>query len=61
MAVALSRDERHLFVADYSNHTIRCIDLVSRTVRTLLRAGTQVLANAVVRPFIVSMRGYVCV
>ena len=47
MAVALSADDRLLFIADYLNHTVRCLDLASRTVHTLRRPGDQGVVNVV--------------
>lgn len=43
--VALSPDERTLYVADYLNHAIRAIDLGTKQVRTLAGNGSAGLAN----------------
>jgi DNA-binding beta-propeller fold protein YncE len=43
--VALSPDERTLYVADYLNHAIRAIDLAGRQVTTLAGNGTAGFAN----------------
>src|SRR5262245_3637561 len=45
--VALSPDERTLYVADYLNHAIRAIDLAARQVTTLAGNGTAGFANGV--------------
>ena len=47
MAVALSSDGKQLYIADYSNHTIRCLDILARTVHTLQRPGDQGVVNVV--------------
>src|SRR5262245_12944281 len=43
--VALSPDEKTLYVADYLNHAIRAIDLAARQVTTLAGNGTAGFAN----------------
>jgi streptogramin lyase len=43
--VALSPDEKTLYVADYLNHAIRAIDLAGRQVTTLAGNGTAGFAN----------------
>jgi DNA-binding beta-propeller fold protein YncE len=45
--VALSPDEKTLYVADYLNHAIRAIDLASKQVTTLAGNGTAGFANGV--------------
>jgi DNA-binding beta-propeller fold protein YncE len=45
--VALSPDEKTLYVADYLNHAIRAIDLAARQVTTLAGNGAAGFANGV--------------
>src|SRR5262249_40845587 len=45
--VALSPDEKTLYVADYLNHAIRAIDLATRQVTTLAGNGNAGFANGV--------------
>jgi len=45
--VALSPDEKTLYVADYLNHAIRAIDRAARQVTTLAGNGTAGFANGV--------------
>jgi DNA-binding beta-propeller fold protein YncE len=45
--VALSPDEKTLYVADYLNHAIRAIDLATKQVTTLAGNGTSGFANGV--------------
>jgi DNA-binding beta-propeller fold protein YncE len=45
--VALSPDEKTLYVADYLNHAIRAVDLATKQVATLAGNGTAGLANGV--------------
>ena len=45
--VALSPDEKTLYVADYLNHAIRAVDLGSKQVTTLAGNGTAGFANGV--------------
>jgi sugar lactone lactonase YvrE len=45
--VALSPDEKTLYVADYLNHAIRAIDLAGKQVTTLAGNGTAGFANGV--------------
>src|SRR4051812_18368728 len=45
--VALSPDEKTLYVADYLNHALRAVDLATRQVTTLAGNGTAGFANGV--------------
>ena len=45
--VALSPDEKTLYVADYLNHAIRAVDLATKQVTTLAGNGTAGFANGV--------------